>query len=821
LWPIFNSQVELADPFTMTTQLAKGAVCFSWALLAAGGMFLVGGCHSSTTTNRGDSSRAAASEPNRAGADRTARNQARDSGSADERTFTQHIAPIVYQHCAPCHRPGEAAPFSLLTFHEVEQRAEQIVDVTQRRLMPPWLPEPGEHPFRGERRLAEEQIEAIRRWVEAGAPQGDPRDLPPAPTFTAGWQLGQPDLVIEMDQPFTLSRDGTDVFRNFVIPIPVGTTKFVRAVELRPGNKQVVHHANMLIDRTPSSRRLDAQDPEPGFPGMAMFGEAEIPEGHFLNWKPGTPPFAGIDGKAWRLDKGTDLIVNLHMLPSGKSELVDAKVGLYFADKPPTGHPLEMLQLENDRYLDIPPGDETFEVADEFTLPVDVEVYGIYPHAHYLGKCIEGYAVLPDGRKKSLIHIKQWDFNWQAVYRYVEPVSIPRGSILHMRWTYDNSAANAQNPAHPPRRVRAGNGTYDEMSHLWIQMLTDTKADLTVLKEAIWQHKLSKYPDNASFRYNLGVVFESQGKLAEAADQFQRAVRIDPSHARAVHGLAMLAQKSSKWDEATRYIERSLRLNPDFAEARVNLAVVLMKRRKFDQAAGELRRVLKENPDYLAAHTTLGIVAAERGDLAQAQSHLERALAIHPQSAEALFGLALLEERRGNMPGAVSRYRQALEAQPDHVGALINWGSFLAKQQQFAEAEALYRRALGIDPRSAEALDNLGLICALRGQIDRAMELFQQALSADPDHVGAHMNSAKVAAQRNELDQSAQHCRHVIRIDPNHAEAYNQLGAVLVQQGKPREAEAQFLRALELEPNNVLVQKRLATVRAMLRDRPR
>ena len=222
--------------------------------------------------------------------------------------------------------------------------------------------------------------------------------------------------------------------------MPVDTTRYVRAIELRPSNPKIFHHANILVDRGGVSRERELE-PGMGFEGMDLEIESKSfdPDGYFLSWKPGSVPVRGTEGMSWRVDPGTDLILNLHMRPDGKPETVQLSVGLYFAEKPPTLFPM-LLQLENDIAIDIPPGDRTFVVKDDFTLPLDVEVLAVYPHAHYLGKDLQGYAILPDGKKKWLIWIKDWSLDWQGVFRYAMPVWLPKGSTVHMQWTYDEPA---------------------------------------------------------------------------------------------------------------------------------------------------------------------------------------------------------------------------------------------------------------------------------------------------------------------------------------------------------------------------------------------
>jgi len=221
-----------------------------------------------------------------------------------------------------------------------------------------------------------------------------------------------------------------DSYWNFVFRPNLTTSRYVRAVEIRPGDRRLVHHANLLVDRL-GSAHVQETTAGSGFPGMdvVLLRSPFDPEGHFLFWKPGAPPPVEPDGFAWRLDPGNELVLNTHMHPSGKPEQVRPTIGLYFTDKPQTRFPL-IVQLENDRGLNIPPGVADFLVSDDFTLPMDVDVLAIYPHAHYLGKLLEAYATLPDGARKWLIRIPAWDPAWQAVYTYREPVFLPKGSTI-------------------------------------------------------------------------------------------------------------------------------------------------------------------------------------------------------------------------------------------------------------------------------------------------------------------------------------------------------------------------------------------------------
>ena len=316
--------------------------------------------------------------------------------------YATNVAPILYKNCTSCHHPGGGGPFSLMTYADARRWGPQLVQVTESRYMPPWLPEPGYGDFADSRRLSDAGIQVIRRWVSSGMAQGDMEKAPPAPHYSESWNLGKPDLILKASRPYVTAASGSDVFRNFVLPYPLKQTRYIRAMEIRPGTPQVVHHANVLIDRTAAFRRAHPDDWQDGIPGMELTldaGSAFDPDSHFLFWKPDTTALVEPEGMPWRLDPGNDLVLNLHLKPTGKPQTVQAEIGLYFSATPPDKQPM-LLQLEDDAALDIPAGEPDFVVEDEMKLPVDVEVLGVYPHAHYLGKDLRGYAILPHGREE-------------------------------------------------------------------------------------------------------------------------------------------------------------------------------------------------------------------------------------------------------------------------------------------------------------------------------------------------------------------------------------------------------------------------------------
>ncbi|MFZ0200840.1 MAG: tetratricopeptide repeat protein [Candidatus Sulfotelmatobacter sp.] len=564
-------------------------------------------------------------------------------------TFNRDIAPIIFSSCASCHRPGEAAPFSLLTYEDVKRHARQIVEVTRTRNMPPWLPEPQELKFADEMRLSETQINLIQKWVDQGRAEGNPADRPSQPEFTEGWRLGPPDLVLKAEKPLVLPPEGTDTYWNFIFRLPIEKTRWVKAIEIRPGDKRYVHHANILVDREEELRRREAT-PGAGFGGMEIRLESQVfdPDSHLLFWKPGTVPYVEPAGMELRLDKGTDLVLNTHLQPSGKTEVIQPSIGLYFSSHPATKLPM-LLQLENDAKLHIPAGQKDFLVADDFTLPVDVDLLAIYPHAHYLGKDIQAFAVLPDGTKKTLIHIPRWNLNWQAVYRYAEPVLLPKGTIVSLRYVYDNSEENPLNPNHPPAQVRSGNRSSDEMCHLWLQVLPvnfdPTQGDpRMLLQEALALHNVEKNPADFEAHYNLAAMRQAKGRLDGAIEQYEAALRLRPDDAVANNAMGAALLALDRPDQAALYLETALKARPDYFDAHYNLGNALASKNDFEGASKQFLLALQVRPSDANAEANLGSALAEMGNFSEAKSHLERALKIDPNNTLARENLSELQK---------------------------------------------------------------------------------------------------------------------------------------------------------------------------------
>ncbi len=562
-------------------------------------------------------------------------------------TYTGQIAAILHENCAACHRPGESAPFDLLTYEDAAKRARQIVEVTGTRYMPPFLPDTNYRRYVGERRLSDEQIELLHRWHEAGAPRGD-GEPPAPPAFAEGWQLGEPDLVVELPEAYELPADGADIYRNFVIPTGLAEPRFVRGMEFRPGHPKAVHHAFVLMDVERASRERDAADPGPGYGGMSAGDAAQSPGGHFVSWQPGKVPSFVPDGMSWRLPAGADLVVQLHMQTLGKPARVRPSVGLFFTDQPPERIPYKIV-LTTDN-IDIPPGERDYRVGTKYTLPVAVDVLAVIPHAHYLGKQLHGYAVLPDGRKEWLVRIDRWDFNWQGDYRLASPLHLPAGSVLYQEFSFDNSAANPLNPHDPPQRVTWGQNTTDEMAELWVQVLTASPAETEALNNhyAVYQMRkrqrqllgrLQSDGDTAELRTELAKAALVLGDAAGAEAHLAAAIALDPDAAE------------------PHYIAGRLQADTDPAAAR-----------------GRFLAAVAREPEHFAALNGLGMLALRAGDLGGAQRRFEQAVAANPESSSAQGNLGLVYLRLGNKRLAAEALAKAAAIDPENP----KWQELLA-----------------------------------------------------------------------------------------------------------------------------------------------
>jgi mono/diheme cytochrome c family protein len=444
-------------------------------------------------------------------------------------TFNRDVAPILYQNCAGCHRPGEVAPFALLTYDDAAKRAKQIAAITQARVMPPWKATPGYGEFLDERRLTDRQIATIREWAMHGAPEGDPKEKPIPPTFTAGWMAGQPDQVIEMTQAYSLPAEGPDQFRCFVVPMNAAQDEYVKTVEFRPGNAKVVHHAILFLDSSGEARKRETV---PGQGYDCVGGPGLDITGALGGWAPGATPATARPGIAATIKKGSDLVLQIHYHLDGKPEQDQSKLGLKFSAQPPTKG-LTLFVLGNQK-IDIPPGDNHYVIKASGTIPMDAEAIAVFPHAHYLAKDMKVDAHLPDGTVVPLIWIQDWDFNWQGAYRYSSPVKLPKGTRLDMQYTYDNSAANPHNPSNPPREVKFGEQTTNEMAFAFVSVSLESPAQVPEFRAGVRAEFVATMLENGVDEEALGPERAGRLKLLLNAFDKNHNGKIDPEERQAV-----------------------------------------------------------------------------------------------------------------------------------------------------------------------------------------------------------------------------------------------------------------------------------------------
>ena len=540
-------------------------------------------------------------------------------------TFNQHIAPIILEHCTPCHREGMSAPFQLLTYEDTRRRAKQIKEVTESKYMPPWLPEPVDGGFKHERGLSDQQIRLIKSWFDTGCKEGDDFVPPSIPDWPGDWQLGEPDLIASMPNDYSLQAEGRDVYRNFVLKVPITKPLYVKELEFHPENARVVHHALIYIDSTRQSQRRDNADPKPGFGGMRVPMSAGMPEGQFLSWQPGKIYSKSDNSIPWMLQPGTDLVIQVHMNPTGKVEDFSCSVGLHFTETPPSSIPykIKLTSLA----IDIPSETSFYRVKDSMQLPVDVQLTRILPHAHYLCKRMEGYAIFPDGIRKRLILIKNWDFNWQGDYIYETPIKLPKGTVLHMDYTYDNSTGNLANPHSPPKKVTYGPESSDEMAELSFQFILNSLEDRKKLKEKV---RLKNKQVLIQFgQSNLGsetndpdlLLITAQAHLAAGDQQaafrtFSRVVRLDPKRFDAWFNMGTMLRSSGQDDAAKQAFGNVIRIDPNDAEAYGSLGMIFKEEGKLEPAEKCFRAALRLNPtDQIAANALLQILEKRRNQI--------------------------------------------------------------------------------------------------------------------------------------------------------------------------------------------------------------
>lgn len=503
-------------------------------------------------------------------------------------TYTADVAPFLERECTGCHRSGGVGPFSLETYDDVRSQASAILRVLRDGDMPPWPPEAPPGTFVGQPQVSASDVDMVSRWTEAGAPRGAVRT-----THDEGSDLPEqePDLVVGFPA-YPVPADGPDLYPSVVASIPDVGERWIQRVEIRPGDSGAVHHLFMRVDTTSSSRELAARSAVPGFNRLEFVSDAAPPGGDYMAWAPGQRNLPALDGVAWRLPAGADLVADLHLRPTGRPADVSVQVAFYYADRPPAVEPL-IIGLMADE-IDIPAGSSDYVVHDTLTLPVDVDVLSVYPHAHFLGQDLQGLAKLPSGRTLTLVHIPDWDFNWQGEYRFTEPVRLPAGTVIIQHFTYDNTADNPDNPYDPPRRAVMGRAATDEMAELTLRVVPRNETDRETLAAAFGRRIQARTMARvARLRVTDGEQRFAEGDLEDATRLFQEALRYRSDNVEALNWLSRTFAARGDFGSALLVAERAVRVsNGRDAEALAAFAEAHAGLGQLDQAADVARRAI-------------------------------------------------------------------------------------------------------------------------------------------------------------------------------------------------------------------------------------
>jgi hypothetical protein len=360
-------------------------------------------------------------------------------------TFAKDVAPIFYKNCVQCHRTGEIAPMSLMTYKEARPWARSIKEKVATREMPPWHADPHVGQFANDRRLSQKDVDTIVAWVDQGAKEGNPKELPPAPSFLDGWNIGKPDAVFQLPQPYTVPATGVVEYKYFSVPTNFKEDMWVQAAEIRPGSRAVVHHI-IVFAQSGHERKL------------------------LVGYAPGEQPAVIPEGLARKIPAGANLVFQVHYTPNGTEAKDQSYVGLIFAKQKPKAE-IVTRPIMNAKFV-IPPGDPNHRVDSSFIVPDDIHIQSLMPHMHYRGKDFEFRVTFPDGTSKTILSVPRYDFAWQSYYILKEPVAAPKGSRIDCIAHFDNSEKNKYNPD-PKKEVRWGDQTWEEMMIGWMSYTFD------------------------------------------------------------------------------------------------------------------------------------------------------------------------------------------------------------------------------------------------------------------------------------------------------------------------------------------------------------
>jgi tetratricopeptide (TPR) repeat protein len=757
-------------------------------------------------------------------------------------TFTKDVAPIIFHHCASCHHAASSASapadtqmhlmsmhmsnmahsasFSLLTYEDVKRMAFLIRTVTQNRSMPPWKPLPGYGQFQGKRRLTNAEIAMISKWVNEGAPEGNPKDLLPVPHFSA-WHLGHPDLIVQMRKPYKVPAKGPEFIRCFVLPAHFPNDKYMTAFEVKPSNPEAVHHAIFVEDLYGAGRRLE-KSPGSGYPCSGGFGF--MAPGYLGFWTHGLFPRYEPPGVAKVLKKGADFVIQVHFHPLGKPVEEQIGIGLYLIKTPPEKIPTEI--TVSNYNLDIPPGDKDYQLKGFSFLPQDVELLSIFPHAHRLAKEIKASATLPGGSVKPLLWINDWNPMWQEQYWYARPIKLPQGSQINMEIDYDNSESNVRNPNHPPKRITWGEHSMDEMGEIHLQVVPVKKAADSSRKDIFPYSDTRETPApqraasaeeraQAEAHYSRALSFEQRGQLQRAIGELEDARSLNPGSAMVRNALGLALAHEGCLINSLEELRRAAQLRENWAEAHKNLGMVLEKIADIHNAIREYRIAVKLSPNDLSARNALALALMRNSQWDDAIEQFLTITSLAPDAAETYFNLAIGRLRKGEPGEATAVLHKVLTLKPVFPEAHVALGATFFREGEDKSAESECRTAIRQRPDYAAAYNMLGTILYQERDLDGALRAFEKGLRLDPKDWQAYLQRAEILKESKDTEGAVEYFRKGQEIRDRErvvqvAVVATEAGSRLLREGNPKEAIKKFAFALKLIPNFALAHYQLA-----------
>ncbi|MEM6689722.1 MAG: redoxin family protein [Planctomycetota bacterium] len=600
-----------------------------------------------------------------------------------EITFNRHIAPIVYANCTTCHREGEVAPFALENFEQTKRRASMNQVVVEDRLMPPWQAEPGFGHFRQERFLSDRQIKLMAAWSEGDRLEGKEENKLTPPTFpSSGWRLGKPDLVLKMPKPFSVPATGQDIYRYFVISNPLKEELVITATDFKPGDKTVVHHMNSFVDFAGRARKLDSEDDEPGFSvfgtgGFMSYDGSGQDNGYALGgWVPGMGPMKMPKDHGIYIPAGGEIVIEIHYHLSGQATSDQSELAFYFAKQPVSKYiDGTVIGTQN---LSIEPGDKDYQRHFWMDVPAAIDLVDVMPHMHYIGTSAKVIATLPDGGEVPLVNITGWDFRWQSLYTFREPIRLPAGSRIDAWFSFDNSSGNPFNPLPEPGQVGWGWETGDEMAEVWMAYVpVDRRRSNEIYLAAQQSWFRSGDPDEQPLE--IAVTVDRLANEGLWTDSGER--------------LLLQISSSGKDADLLREIDRRIKDQPGNPTLHVARGAIISL-----QLWGESNA---QRITSLFSQADMAFDAAIQLDSKHWDARMTKAVFY----ADA--GYRWYERQALTMFADLLRVQEKSQRKPHHVKAYLEYGKLQQKLGDESEAKSIWRRGLKFFPDNKSLREQL------------------------------------------------------------------------------------------------------------------